>query len=314
MRYYDLTITTPSSPSRVVKQWTSHPNGIYDSGAQNIEFDMIVLPYETPSGGQIVRIYGISLNDLQMAQEFTGLNISLKAGMKKSLPLANPLQSGLIAQGLIFQSFGNWEGTEMTLDFVIYPADTTGNITINWTAGQKLADALKISFANAYPNIQPKINISDTLVLSHDEVGYYSSFTEMAQTLSGITAAQGHPVFMVYQGDTITVFDDTYSPNPIQLNFVDLVGQPTWISVNTMQLKVILRADISVGSKIKMPIGMGSVPGLVSTRADSLPSGLKYKTSFQGLFLVTELRQLGNFRTNDGASWVTIINCTVSNG
>jgi hypothetical protein len=320
-RYYDLTVSTEataSTPSRVVKQWTSHPNGSFDPGAQNVEFDIIVTPYNTPTGGQIIRIEGISLSDLQQAQAFTGLQFTLKAGMGKGLPLANPLQANIITQGFIFQSFGNWEGTEMSLDFVVYPSsyniNQPGNIVLNWTANTPLSTALKQCLITAFPLIPaPIINISPNLILTHDEVGYYPSLESLAQGISDITQAQGHQVYITFQNGSIQVFDDTYVPVPVQIQFVDLIGQPTWINPNIMQAKLIMRADIQVGGKIMMPQGMQSAPGLITTRADSLPSNLKYKTAFQGAFSIVELRQLGNFRSTDGASWSTIVNCQVLN-
>jgi hypothetical protein len=320
-RYYDMTVSTiatADAPSSMVKQWTSHPGGSFDPGAQNIEFDIIVTPYSTPTGGQIIRIEGISLSDLQQAQEFTGLQFTLKAGMKSGLPLSNPLQANIITHGIIFQSFGNWEGTEMSLDFVVYPSsyniDDPGNIVLNWSANTPLSTALNQCLSVAFPGVPLSINISPTLVLSHDEIGFYASLDGLAQTLDGITKAQGHQVFITLQNGSIQVFDDTYVPVPVQIQFVDLIGQPTWINPNIMQVKLIMRADIQVGGRIIMPQGMQSAPGLITTRAESLPSSLKYKTSFQGAFTIVELRQLGNFRSPDGASWSTVVNCQVLNG
>lgn len=316
MRYYELTLTTPSTdpnPGRVVKQWSSHPGGVFDPAAQNIEFDMLIAPYNTPIGGATIIIEGISLNDLQQAQQFTGLNLVLKAGMQTGLPLANPNQAGVIAAGFIFQSFGNWEGTEMTLAFVVYPnqyyMDTPGNVVLNWKANSSLSEALKSTINTAFPGVKTNINISPDLKLSHDEVGNWSSLTGLAQSLGPITQAQGHQVFIVMQNGVIEIFDDTYKPNPIQLQFTDLVGQPTWINVDIMQIKMVMRADITVGAYILMPQGLQSAPGIVLTQGQSLPSTQKYKSSFQGQFYVTEMRQIGNYRSPDGASWITVMNC-----
>lgn len=337
MRYYDLQILTavadnssptdtPANPaggplvigietpknSRIVKEWTTHPNGKYDAGAQNIMFDMLITPYSTPTGGQTVTIEGVSLNDLQNSVEFTGLQLQLSAGMKKGLPLANPAQSGLIAVGNIFQSFGNWEGTEMTLDFVVYPSSLENNLNFYWEAGTPLLNALQSTLNTAFPSIKTNINISGNLIQPHDEYGAYTSLDSFAQMIAEITGAMGHEVFITLQNGVINVFDDTYHPPPIQLDFKDLIGQPTWIDVNIMQVKMVLRADISVGAQILMPIGLQSVPGQVTTLAPALPSGLKYKSSFQGKFTVIEMRHIGNLRSSDGAQWATIINCAVS--
>ncbi|MHB8914732.1 MAG: hypothetical protein ACYC4K_02845 [Thiobacillus sp.] len=334
MRYYYLQILTPvTAPSaapasatvngslsidvatprnaRIVKEWTTHPKGVYDPGAQNIMFDMLITPYSTPTGGQTITIEGVSLNDLQNSVEFTGLQLQLSAGMKKGLPLANPAQSGFIAVGNIFQSFGNWEGTEMTLNFVVYPSSLENNLFLFWEAGTSLASSLLDSLNTAFPLIKKNINISGNLVQSHNEYGAYASLDGFAQAVSGITAALGHEVYITFQNGVINVFDDTYQPPPIQLNFTDMIGQPTWIEPNIVQVKLVMRADISVGATVLMPVGMQSVPGQVMTIGNSLPSGLKYKSSFQGKFTVIEMRHIGNLRSSDGAQWSTILNCAV---
>jgi len=306
-----------------VRQWTSHPGGVFDPGALNVEFDIPVTTYGTPVGGQSITIEGVPLDDLLQAQQFAGMNLTMKGGMQAGLPLANPKQAGIITAGQVWQSFGNWEGTEMTLDLVLNPGqytlDQPGNIVLNWTAGTPLAQALQQTLSVAYPNMPALINISAQLVQSHDEVHRCSTLDQLAQLLIEIT--QGNFLGAAYagvqvsvQGGQIIVFDSTYEPNTVQLAFTDFVGQPTWIDVNVMQLKLVMRADLQLGTIVKMPQGLQSTPGIVLTSAASLPSNLKYKSAFQGSFSVIELRQIGNFRASDGASWATIVNCAVMSG
>ncbi|WP_261524796.1 hypothetical protein [Burkholderia multivorans] len=323
MRYYDITIT-PEGGTKPFRRWTSHPNGKFDPGALNIEFDIPVATYGTPLGGQSLLIEGVPLEDLLQAQQFAGMNLTMKGGMQAGLPLANPKQAGLIAAGQVWQSFGNWEGTEMTLDFVLNPAlytlDEPGNIVLNWTAGMTLAQALKQTLSVAYPTMPALINISDKLVQTHDEVHRCSTLEQLAQLLVEVT--QGNFLGSDYAGVQITiqagqivVYDSTYKPNTVQLAFTDFVGQPTWIAPNVMQVKLVMRADIQLGSELLMPQGLQNTPGIVLTSSSSLPSSLKYKSAFQGKFSVIELRHIGNFRALDGASWATIANCAVmSNG
>ncbi len=103
MRYYDITLT-PQGSSTPIKEWTSHPNGNYNPSAQEIEFDILTAPFGTPVGAQAITIYGISLQDLTNAQQFAGMSITISAGMKAGLPLANPKQSGVILVGTVWQA------------------------------------------------------------------------------------------------------------------------------------------------------------------------------------------------------------------
>ena len=314
MRYYDLTLT-PIGSTTPLRTFTSYPNGVYDPGALNIEFDMPVLPYGTPGGGQTLSIHGISLQDLTQAQQFAGMNITLKAGMKAGLPLVTPSQLGTIIAGNVFQSFGNWEGTDMTLDFVLNPAIYTssnpGNFMLIWPKGERLQDALLHCLQVPYPDMDISINISPDLVNNYDINHPCTTLEQLAQFIGDMTEQQfnGNRVEITIQAGKIIAYDATYAPNPVQLVFTDFVGQPTWIEPAVIQVKTVMRADLQVGSRITMPKGFQNLPGFVSTTAASTPSSLKYKSTFDTNFIVSELRQLGNFRSNDASDWVTIFNC-----
>ena len=317
MRYYDLTIT-PEGSTTPFRRWTSHPNGVFDPGALNIGFDMPVLPYGTPAGGQSFSIEGISLEDLNQAQQFAGMTLKLSAGMKApGLPLINPSQAGEILTGYIFQSFGNWEGTEMTLDFVLYPSIYTdknpGNFTLIWPQGEKLSDALLHCLQVPYPNIPISINISADYVNSYDIHHIGATLEDLASFVGDFTdKAFQNRVEIAIQRGKITAYDQTYTPNPVQLNFTDFVGQPTWIEPNIIQIKTVLRADLSLGDIVKMPEGLQNAPGVITTTGASLPSSIKYKSTFSNTFTITEVRQIGNFRSSDSANWVTVINCVTN--
>lgn len=278
MRYYDLIVTRPGD-TKPFRQWTSHPSGVFDPGALEIEFDMLVLPYATPSGGQTLSIHGVSLEDLTQAQQFAGLNVELKAGFQKGLPLANPAQSGTILSASIFQSFGNWEGTDMTLDFVLYPSLYTptnpGNIILNWKTGTSLSTAIQQTLSVAYPNLPQSITISENVVSNADLPGMYSTLEEFSQFIGEYTEKNyQNRVHISIQAGKLVVYDGTYKPAPVQLNFNDFVGQPTWIEPNVIQLKTAMRADLQLGSIIRMPTGLQNAPGLVTTTGASLPSSL----------------------------------------
>jgi len=314
-RYYSLTIT-PTGSTTPFRTYTSHPNNIYDPAALNIEYDALIGPYGTPSGASTVTVYGIPLQDLTQAQQFAGMTLELKAGMRAGLPLVNPAQAGTILKGTVFQSFGNWEGVDQTLDFVVVPGvytvDNPGNILLDWSAGMSLADALRQTFAVAYPGFTVSMNISGDFVQSHDEPHICGTLDQLAQIVGDITEGVfDNRVTIGIQAGQIVVYDSTYKPGQIQLNFNDFVGQPTWIGVNTIQTKMVARADLQMGAIVKMPEGLQNAPGYIKTSASAYPSSIKYQTAFQNNFIISELRQIGNFRSADAAQWSTIANCIV---
>lgn len=315
MRYYKIVITDPTTGA-VRRTWTSlQDNGNFNPGALNVELDIPVTAYAVPMGAAYVRIWGISLQDIGRAANFNGANIAVYGGMSKGLPLANPNQAGLLVKGSIQQAFGNWVNTDMTLDLILQPSmgDPVApkNIVLNWTAGQPLATALASTLATAFPGMQLQISISPSLVLSHDVPGYYQSLTQFAEYVQQVTKdilGGAYPgVSIGVQDNTIYAYDGTQpvggtSPaNPKIISFVDLIGQPTWIDLLTIQAKCVMRADIAVGDYVKMP------PSLATTSPQSF-SQYRQSSVFQGVFMANLIRHVGNFRQPDANSWVTVIN------
>lgn len=313
MRYYSIQII-PDGQTQPIREWTSHPKGVFDPNSPLVEFDIPMAPYHTPKGGAGITIHGISLEDLTNAQQFYGMNMIIKGGFQTGLPLANPKQAGLLISGMIWQSFGNWEGTEMTLDFVIQPsgynADTPGNVVLLWTKGSELGTALSNCLSILYPGVPLNINLAAGYVLNHDEIHTPPSLESLSTWLKQYTKRKfGRTVNIVYNGAVISVYDGTSPLSSIEINFNDFIGQPTWIDVSTLQAKFAMRADLQMGSVITMPKNLQNAPGITMTRASSMPSQINYKTSFQGQFLVNELRHIGNSRSSEGASWATVANC-----
>ncbi|MFK2875042.1 hypothetical protein ISP13_15985 [Dyella lipolytica] len=254
------------------------------------------------------------------------MNVAVLGGMKKGLPLANPYQAGMLLQGQVFQAFGNWEGTDMRLDLIIYPpghtTDLPGNYVVNWAPGQSLADVLKATLSVVYPGIPISINIGSNLVFDSLECHFCASLEQLAQYIGDLTdKVFKQRVSITMQSGKFVIYDTTHKPSPIQINFTDLIGQPTWIETNAMQMKTVMRADLQVGALITMPQGLQNLPGLVIASAGAalasngagISSTGKNTSTFQGNFLVTELRHIGNFRSPSGQDWATVFNC-VSGG
>ncbi len=337
-RYYEITIAatpptqiaaapaTATSPAviggtstgQVQRQWTSFPGGVNDPGALNVEFDFLssTSPHDGP-GFATLTIEGIALPDLFQSQKFYNRGIIIKAGMQAGLPLANPAQAGVIWNGTITQSFGNWVGTDMTLDFVIsafahYTYQNPGNFVLSWKKGTSLQSALATCLNIAYPTLTPKFNIGSQYVLGYDVLHAVATFQLLNEYVQSITKSIAPPgVSMALRPDgTIFISDGSAPDTPIQVAFNDLIGQPTWIENLTMQFMTVMRADIQVGATIKMPQGI-SGPGGITTTPQSLPSqtGPQQSTAFQGTFVVQSVRYIGNFRDPNGQSWATIFQC-----
>ena len=321
MRYYDIKITDKSGklvlpPTGGVSKnstYTSYVNGKTLSAALNVELDIPVAVYATPSGSGWVRIWGVSLKEVGQQNDLIGKTIAVSGGFQKGLPLANPSQNGLLARGLILQAFGNWVGTDMTLDLMMVPVlppgigdppSTQPNIVLNWKKGQSLQDTLQQCLSTAFPGYTLDFRISNKLKLNQDNPSFHGDLVDLGQHVKAATVGlvdSDYPgVDFLIRDKKFIVFDGTTQKTPRDIAFKDLIGQPTWIDSPTIQFKTAMRADVVVGDFVKLP------PGLVTTSRGVQGSQVDLKTAFNGSFLVQNIRHVGNFRQPSGDSWVSV--------
>jgi hypothetical protein len=351
MRYYDITISKtaggppvnlqasgpngnplPGAPVQSTARWTSHPNGVQrppNPAALDVEFDIYVTPYglvDANAGASLVRIWGIDLPTLKTAVQFSGnrranppippMFISVKGGMGKGLPLANPAQAGPLCAGQVWQATGNWQGTEQTLDLTMNPAGSSFardvNLILNWRRRQPLAHALQICLATAFPDAQLVINISPNLIAPGDRVHYAGSLRELGQFLADNTkdmlgnGSLGVQIFAL--GTTIKVLDGTTVPKPKPLSFFDFIGQPTWIDTAALQFMCPMRADLQVGDTVTMPPQVTQNATLTLQSAASNPQ-FRRDDTLQGSFTIISARHTARFRNPDGMQWSSTFNC-----
>lgn len=309
MRYYDIRILDATT-GNLIREFTSidSVSGSTIPGALTIEMDIPIYTFDAPAGAAYVRVWGISLQDIGQSSNFNGKTIQIYAGMAKGLPLANPAQAGLIAQGQIFQAFGNWQGINQTLDFVFYAATGTSdapvNLSFDWTAGMLLSTAISTTLKTAFPTYTQSISISPNLVLAHDEPGVHQTLAQFADYINGVSKSiiggTYGGVRMLIRNNAFMVYDGTTPTTPKPLVFTDFVGQPTWIDFATIQLQCVMRADIQVGDYVSLPQSQ------ITTTAQS-NSQFRNSLVFQGSFLVNRVRHVGSFRQPDAASWITVI-------
>lgn len=327
MRYYKIIITDPdgnlvTKPSSVPGSgatYTSYANNQSIPGALQVELDVPLKAYATPMKGAMIRIWGISLEEISSASQWNptveggdlrAFGIEIHGGMQRGLPLANPMQAGVIVRGSIFQAFGNWVGTDMTLDIILSPDLGTNalpkNISFDWRANTLLSTAIDTTLKNAFPNIDRNINISDKLVRNYNSPGFYNTLEQFSSYIKEMSASiiggnySGVDIFL--NNGTFEVEDQTVEKLPKKVQFQDLIGQPTWIEGLTMQFKCVMRSDISIGDLVQMP------PAVILTTAAASSSLINLKSAFEGLFYINEIRHVGNFRQPDAASWITTFN------
>lgn len=330
-RYYSIVITSqsgtvitpPGAASGSDATYSSYVNGQVQPNALDMEMDVSVASYDTPAGqgdtGSIVRIWGISLQEITQAFNLNNNLIKVYGGFQKGLPLANPSQAGLLFSGYIQQAYGNWIETDMTLDLVIQAGTgpngkaSTGtrakpaNLVLNWQKGQNLKDALQQTLSTAFPGMTINMAISPNLVFQSGDSrpGFYATLGELSSVVQQMSRTvinqTGYPgVKIVFDQNSINVSDGTTKKTAKQIQFQDLIGQPTWMGPLQVQIKCPMRADIKVLDQVTLPQAQ-------ATTTPQSFSNLRDKSGFTGTWQVNSLRHIGKFRQPTADAWVTVI-------
>lgn len=320
MRKYAIYITGTDGSAASGGTFTSESNGVNNPGALDVEFDIYQQNYAVPMGNSYVKIWGVPLQTISQASDFNNKLVTIYAGMGKGLPLATAVAPyyGLIARGVIQQAFGNWINTEQSLDLIIVPGAgsssvAVSNLSANMKKGSNLSDGIKTTLQNAYPGATVSVNISNDLVLTNDLAGFYGTLAEFAYLMNDTSKAiirdSGYNgVSMTQKDNQILVSDGKGSTAPTVKNiaFQDLIGQPTWIGLNQVQFKTVIRSDFNVQDRIKFP------PGLQVTTTAASQSQARDKSAFQGTFDIQLVRHNGHSRQPGADSWITTVNAVTT--
>jgi hypothetical protein len=311
-------------------QWISVINGVNDPGALDIEMDVQI----TPSGYLLagwVKVYGIPQSVIAQSSYFTNCQLSLYGGFTDGLPLANlevPHQ-GLLCNAQIYPCMGNWIGSELSITFFLTPSQgnpggptAPKNIIHNMPKGTPLASAVQQALSTAFPGVGMNLKISPNLTLNYDDHGFYQGLEQYMNYVKALShSILGTPQSTGYYGvrndpskGPFNIFDGTLPDSVVQIQFEDLIGQPTWVDAGEIQVRVAMRADIVPNMQIALPTNI-----LVSTTeagAFGLLPGSQWQQyqpgdflNFQGTFQVIGVRHMGRFRNpNAESNWITVIN------
>jgi hypothetical protein len=337
-RYYRIEIVNADgSPVPGFPLTSQLPDGRDNIAAQDIQFD---IPLQSYGGLDVdstanLQISGIPLSWIGQASNLVNKFISIYGGMSSGLPLANPTQQGLLIQGQIWQSFANWIGTSQTLNLFIYqsgqanPRNPVPHI-LNWPSGTPLSTVITNMLKQNYPGYKIVMNISPNLVINYNELGYYPSLAEYAQIVKGLSRSimgSLNPtvnylgVSIALKGKTFYVSDGTVPQNPKQIQFQDMIGQPTWVPNpianqtsglpvywGSVQVQLVLRGDLSAptGQYITFP------SNIVTQTAQGGGNSVYFQNTsdanvsiFQGTYQVYTVRHIGWFRSTSAVDWST---------
>jgi hypothetical protein len=208
--------------------------------------------------------------------------------------------------------------------------ETPANLIFRWYPGQPLMVPLVSALQTAFPQYQVVGAVSPNLVWTGaPEVGFFATLKQLALYIQAKTLSmlQGFapplyadPLTPSYAGvtitlanNTITVADGTVQTPPREIVFTDLIGQPSWDGIATVQTCVVMRGDLDVGDYVKMPDTVFTIAGNNSiATGTSTYDTLKLSSVFRGNFKINGLRHVGNSRGAAGQDWATVLDLVQS--
>jgi hypothetical protein len=201
------------------------------------------------------------------------------------------------------------------------------NLIHNLMPGMNLSGAISETLGRAFSQGGANIGISDALKLNYQDAGMYQNMQQYAQYIQkfsqSILGIKNYPgVNMTSKGQGINVWDATKVLGWGQIDYTDLIGQPTWIEIQKIQVKCIMRGDIQCGYHVTVPPGLYGLsptaivthrPGValntLQVNAFGVPIGQgspqRDNVSIPGAGVVTKVLHVGDFRNPDGVGWST---------
>jgi len=307
-RYFDVAIF--DTQNKLVERFRSHDDQSRPKdGALMIEISAAVTLHANAGEGTVVTIYGLSRKYLQQQFNLNGFRIEVYGGMAKGLPLANPAQRGLLFVGNVQETTPMLEMGNVILVLsvtanAINPRSKPVNLFFKLKKGEKLENGIK----NLFPNEKLNISISDRLIVDYDIDKHFTVFDDFARYVFELSKhiikdTEYKGVNASHKKDGI-IFLDFSKPSKkiIKIDFKDLIGQPTFRDLYTIDARFVMRGDLSLGDTIQFPDKMN-----VQFGQGTFPLNTRQQATFKGNFTVLDLHHIGNSRASSGDSWVTLV-------
>jgi hypothetical protein len=166
--------------------------------------------------------------------------------------------------------------------------------------------------STAFPKLKAEVAISPRLKLNYQDAGVYQNLEQYASYLLNLSrsilgAKDYLGVHVSVDNNKLHVWDGTGPQINTDIRAIDLIGQPTWIGVNIVEIKVVMRSYVKLNDILIIPpgtlinfAGPDAIQGNVSKQRSNV--------TFEGFKVsVTKINHIGDFRNPDGNYWSTII-------
>ena len=310
----------------------------FNPGALEIEFDLLNGYMHQIMAPLHLKIINPGSKIIEKCYLYQGMDVEILAGFSDSIggmPLAIPYAkiTGVIATGTVFQVVSNYIGTDMEMDFIIYPG-SVGNpdgsrpsavdsrsplqIDFVWETGMSFIEAVVNSLKPSGLSMSGELNdrLSDNNTGQPFSAHYHSlqAFQDFIRKKS--IEIVGPPVagqkqkyygvsiwFDLTKKNALIADDGTAKPSPILLKGEDFIGMPTWTDYPKEIVSIHpLRRDIVMGSTVKYPDTLR-----VGTVSNGFDPRRKQINAAGNSFGVRQVRHVGRFRDTSPQGWCTFV-------
>jgi len=312
-----------------------NPIGPFDSvgrsGALDIQFDVQSMGAGLMTADTCtVTIRGLPLSVLVQSVNLYNAIVTVYAGFDKTgLPLARAqaIHYGMILRGQVFVPFANWQGINQSLNLGLInytPVIASNDPFFFILAGQQGEDLETVALRGllgAFPGAKINTKVMQGLILPEtvSAVPYQSlaAYSNAINSLSrSIANKNGYGGIKIYaQKDFVVMTDFSAGIGASVVTLTELIGQPTWVGLNTLSIKVPMRADLNVGDTLTLQAPTqasakgpyGAVGAVLTNNAGAAQLAAQGITTFSGNFVISSIRHVGAFRDTSPDSWVTIV-------
>lgn len=296
------------------KLWQSHnANRLQKKGFLKIELNAVLTGIDANANvlGSL-KVWGLGLKEIFTGSDYMSQPVTVRVGMGKGLPFANPNNRGVAFTGMVdFRAFPQHTGLDQYLALQVKSGGQSkfpDYVTLEWNKGEKLSDVLFRSLKG----VKVEIAIRDDLAM-FDEASISGTHKARFTTVQGFseflnyyskkivakTDYQGISVIAYQNGWLITDF--TKPSEPKKLEFYDFIGQPTFQQQGVFDCELICRGDLQVGDYVAFPDRMQA---RLNQQAAVIP---RDQITLKGAFVISQIAYNLNSRGNTARDWSMIV-------
>ena len=358
MRFYRISFRKPDgSQIAGVSQYfpdtfSSHDEfGNFNPGALEVEFEVANAWGHTLAAQTHLRIHNPTLDMVRNAKNYNNAVCEIQAGFKSGLPLANPSQAGIIGLGRVQNTFANWVGTDLVLDFLIWPSSDFGSPDLIFSANTGTGSAVAYNFnwnkgslLEAIQQTFQQYGMKVTGALSEKLnspppggvqtwLSNYQSYAEFVRSLSislidppsyavsgtgTNTSASGQGQFQTYLGAQMF-----WVPNSKQILVYDGTTKSGVIDLKYEEFIgqptwLSVAGHLQSVHPMRSDVGLGfqvQYPKSLPTQANAAQFAVRdqINSPSSGALYIQQVRHVGRFRDTSPTGWVTYIDASPPN-